>query len=91
MLAENGCFERNIDYIGNDIKKVKFSDYDYSIIKVQKMCQETADCKGFTILTNNNVWVKRAVTKTPKENVISGPDICISKYFKFTLKIVSCN
>ena len=52
------------------------------------MCQETADCKGFTILTNNNVWIKRAVTKTPKENVISGPDICVSKYSKCSLKIV---
>ena len=80
MLSENGCFEPNIDYIGNDIQKVKFSDYDYSIIKVQKMCQEMTNCKGFTILTNNDVWIKRAVTKSPKGNLISGPDICVSKF-----------
>ena len=86
MLAENGCFEHNINYAGNDITTVKFSDYDYSVIKVQKLCQETPECKGFTILTNNDVWLKHTMAnRNPaevygEEDMISGPDRCVSKY-----------
>ena len=68
--------------------KVKFSDYDYSLIKIQKLCQETPECKGFTILTNNDVWLKHTMAnRNPAEvygeEMISGPDRCVSKYILF--------
>ena len=79
----NECFELNIKYPASDISWKSFGEYDYSVVKVQKVCQETENCKGFTINGDHKrVYLKnRLENRVSGNNLMSGPDICIGKYF----------
>ena len=91
--ADPECFERNVDYFGNDIKFVSA----LNILACQIECQKHAECNFWTFDTSSNgnglnCWLKtRGDFKQKNLKRASGPKYCgkdviaVTQMYQWTL------
>jgi len=80
-IFSQNCFEKGIDYVGNDVKE-GYNISTSSAEDCQWRCQENDQCQFWTWdrTWKNACWLKTAMTETKfNYEVLSGPKYCVSK------------